>query len=101
MIRKYLLHISKRYVVHIKTLKILLNQGLILALVQITIKFYQKVSLKPWTEMSTEFCNNFGKLCDLKLMKTDIRRNCVVSEPNCHITEQIFENCLEKNNTIF
>ena len=40
--------------------------------------------------MSTEFCNNFGKYCDLKLMKTDIRRNYVRSKPNYHITEQIF-----------
>lgn len=51
--------------------------------------------------MSTEFCNNFGKYCDLKLMKTDIRRNYVRSKPNYHITEQIFENCLEKKQQNF
>ena len=48
------LHNKKKYVVHIKSLKQALNQGLKLKRVHRIIKFNQKAWVKPYIDMNTE-----------------------------------------------
>ena len=112
------LYDKKNYVVHIRSLKQALNHGLILKKVHRVIQFYQKIWLKPYIDMNTELrkkekndfekdffklMNNavFGKTMEnlrnhraIKLVKTDKRRNQLVSEPNYHTTKWFSENVL-------
>ena len=102
------LHIKKKYVVYIKSLKEALNHGLKLKKVHRIIEFNQKACLKPYIEMNTELrklakdvfekdlfklMNNavFGKTMEsirkhrnIKLVTTDKKINKLVSEPNYH-----------------
>ena len=92
---------SKKYVIHIKALKVL-HQGLILEKVHRATEFNQQVWLKPYIEMNVElgtkakndfetdffneqFCvwKNYRKWehRDIKLVTTDKRRNYLASEP--------------------
>ena len=110
------LHDKKKYVVHINILKQALNHGLKLKKVHRVIEFNQEAWLKKYIDMNTElrkkasndfekdFCkpiNNalFGKTMenvrkhrDIKLVKTDYKRNKLVSEPNYHTMKLISEN---------
>ena len=111
---------KKEYVVHIRTLKQALNHGLILKKVYRVIQFNQEAWLKPYIEKNTKLkieakkkndfekyffklMNNsvFGKTMenvrkhrDIKLVKTDKRRNQLVSEPNYHTIKWFSEDLL-------
>ena len=116
---------KKKYVVHIKSLKQALNHGLKLKRVHRVIEFNQKAWLKPYIDMNTELrklakddfekdlfklMNNavFGKTMenirkhkDIKIVKTDKKRNKLVSEPNYHTMNYISEDLsiIEMNKT--
>ena len=110
------LHDKKKYVVHISILKQALDHGLKLKKVHRVIEFNQEAWLKKYIDMNTELrkkasndfekdffklMNNavFGKTMenvrkhrDIKLVKTDHKRNKLVSEPNYHTMKLISEN---------
>ena len=107
------LHDKTKYVVHISILKQALNHGLKLKKVHKVIEFNQETWLKKYVDMNTELrkkasnddflklMNNavFGKTMenvrkhrDIKLVKTDHKRNKLVSEPNYHTMKVIAEN---------
>ena len=107
---------KKKYVVHISILKQVLNHGLKLKKVHRVIEFNQEAWLKKYIDMNTELrkkasndfekdffklMNNaaFGKTMenvrkhrDIELVKTDHKRNKLVSEPNYHTINLISEN---------
>ena len=107
---------KKKYVVHISMLKQALDHGLKLKKVHRVIEFNQEAWLKKYIDMNTELrkkasndfekaffklMNNavFGKTMenvrkhrDIKLVKTDHKRNKLVSEPNYHTMKLISEN---------
>ena len=107
------LHDKKKYVVHISILKQALDHGLKLKKV---IEFNQEAWLKKYIDINTELrkkaskdfekdffklMNNvvFGKTIehvrkhrDIKLVKTDCKRNKLVSELNYHTMKLIKEN---------
>ena len=119
------LHNKKEYVVHIKSLKQALNNGLKLKRVHRIIEFSQKAWLKSYIDMNTELrklakddfekdlfklMNNavFGKTIenirkhrDIKLVTTDKKRNKLVSEPNYNTVNYIPEDLsiIEMNKT--
>ena len=106
---------KKKYVVHIRSLKQALNQGLKLKKVHRIIEFNQEEWLEPYIDMNTELrkiaknnfekdlfklMNNavFGKTMknvrkqrDIKLVTTDKKRSKLVSEPNYHMINCISE----------
>ena len=110
------LHDKKKYVVHISILKQALDYGLKLKKVHRVIEFNQEAWLKKHIDMNTELrkkasndfekdffklMNNavFGKTMenvrrhrDIKLVKTDHKRNKLASEPNYHTMKLISEN---------
>ena len=107
---------KKDYVVHINTLKQALEHGLKLINVHQVIEFEQEERLKEYVNLNTELRkkatndfekdffklkNNavFGKTMenvrkhrDIKLVKTDKKRNKLVSEPNFHTMKLIDDN---------
>ena len=107
---------KKKYVVHISILKQALNHGLKLKKVHRVIEFNQEAWLKKYIYMNTEltkkasndFEKDFFKLMsnavfvktmenvrkhrDIKLVKTDHKKNKLVSEPNYHTMNLISEN---------
>ena len=107
---------KKKYVVHISILKQALNHGLKLKKVHRVIEFNQEAWLKKYIDMNTElrkkasndFEKDFFKLMnnavfgktrgnvrkhrDIKLVKTDYKRNKLVSEPNYHTMKLMSEN---------
>ena len=107
---------KKKYVVHISILKQALNHGLKLKKVHRVIEFSQEAWLKKYIDINIELrkkaskdfekdffklMNNalFGKTMenmrkrrDIKLVKTDHKRNKLVSEPNYHAMKLISEN---------
>ena len=112
------LYDKKNYVVHTRSLKQTLNHGLILKKVHRVIQFNQEAWLKPYIDMNTEkrkeaksdFEKDFFKLMknavfgktmenvrkhrDIKLVRTDKRRNRLVPEPNYHTTKWFSEKLL-------
>ena len=110
------LHNKKNYVAHIDILKQALNHGLKLKKVHRVIEFEQEASLKKYIDFNTDLrakatndfekdffklMNNavFGKTmenlrkhCNIKLVKTDKKRNKLVSEPNYHTMKLIDDN---------
>ena len=104
------------YVVHINVLKKALDHGLKLIKVHQVIEFDQEAWLKEYINFNTELrkkaTNNFEKdffklmnnavfgktmenvrkHCDIKLVKTDKKRNKLVSEPNFHTVKLIDDN---------
>ena len=112
------LYHKNNYVVHIRALKKTLNHGLIMKKVCRVIEFNQEAWLKEYIVINSElkkqgkkdfkkdffkFINNsvFGKTMenvrkhrDIKLVRTDKRRNQLVSEPNYHATKCFSENLL-------
>ena len=107
---------KKEYVVHINTLKQALEHGLKLINVHQVIEFDQEEWLKEYINLNTElrkkatndFEKKFFKLTnnavfrktmenvrkhrDIKLVKTDKKRNKLVSEPNFHTIKLVDEN---------
>ena len=107
---------KKKYVIHISILKQALNHGLKLKKVHRVIEFNEEAWLKKNIDMNTELrkkasndfekdffklMNNpvFGKTMEnvrkhrgIKLVKTDHKRNKLVSEPNYHTMNLISEN---------
>ena len=107
---------KKEYVVYISILKQALNHGLKFKKVHKVIEFNQEGWLKKYIDMNTElrkkasneFEKDFFKLMnnavsgkamenvrkhrDIKLVKTDYKRNKLVSEPNYHTLKLISEN---------
>ena len=97
------LHDKKKYVVHISILKQALNHGLKLKKVHRVIEFNQEAWLKKYIDMNTELrkkaSNDFvRKHRDIKLVKTDHKRNKLVSEPNYHTMKLISESESESGN---
>ena len=114
----YNMYDKKSYVVHIRSLKQVLNHGLILKKVHRVIQFNQEAWLKPYIDMNTEFrkqakndfekdffksmnnavfrktMENVRKHRDIKLVTTDKRRNKLVSDPNYHTTKWFSEKLL-------
>ena len=112
------LHDKPEYVIHIRNLKQALNHTLVLRKFHRVIRFNQNAWLKPFIDMNTDLrkktknnfekyffnlMNNavFGKTVenvrkhkDIKLVTTERRRNCLVSEPNYHTTNFFTENVL-------
>ena len=112
------LHDKNEYVIHIRNSKQAVNHGLILKKVHRVIKFNQNAWLKPYIDMNTtlgqkaknNFEKDFFKLMNnavfektmenvrkrrnIKLVTTERRRNCLVSEPNYHTTKFFTENLL-------
>ena len=112
------LHDKKNYVVHIRSLKQALNHGLILKKVHKVIQFNQEAWLESYINKNTELraependfegcffklmndsvfgktMENVRKHRDIKLVKTDKKRNQLVSEPNYHTTKWFSENLL-------
>ena len=110
------LHDKKKCVVHISILKQALDHGLKLKKVHKVIEFNQEAWLKKYIDINTELrkkasndfekdffklMNNavFGKTMenvrkhrDIKLVKTDCKRNKLLSEPNYHTMKLIDEN---------
>ena len=104
------MHDKTDYVIHIRSLNQALNRGLTLKKVTRVIKFNQKTWLKPYIDTNTELRqkakNNFEKELfklmnntvlgknmenvrkhrNIKFVKTERRRNYLVSEPNYHTT---------------
>ena len=111
----YNLFDKKKYVAHINTLKQALNHGLKLEKIHRVIEFNQKAWLKPYIDMNTELrkeakndfekdlfrlmnnsvfrktMENIRKHRDIKLVTTDKKRTKLVSEPNYHTINLIFE----------
>ena len=107
---------NKDYVVHINVLKQALDHGLKLIKVHQVIEFDQEAWLKEYTNFNTELRKNaandfekdlfklminavFGKTMenvrkhrDIKLVRTDKKRNKLVSEPNYHTMKLIDDN---------
>ena len=107
---------KKKYVVHISILKQALNHGLKLKKVHRVLEFNQEAWLKKYIDINSELrkkasndfekeffklMNNavFGKTIenvrkprDIKLVKTDDKRNKLVSESNYHTMNLISEN---------
>ena len=105
------LHDKKKYLVHISILKQTLNHGLKLKKVDRVIEFNQEAWLKKYIDMNTElrkkasndFEKDFFKLMnnaifgitmenvrkhrDIKLVKTDCKRNKLVSETKLSYNE--------------
>ena len=116
---------KEKYVIHIRTLKQALNNGLILKRVHRVIQFNQKLWLKPYIDVNTKFrkeansefekdffklINNsvFGKTIenvrhhrDIKLVTSDKRRRRLVSESNYHSHKKFSEylTAIEMKNT--
>ena len=112
----YNLRDKKKYVVHTSILKQALNHGLKLKKVHRVIEFNQVAWLKKYIDINTElrkkasndfekdffklmnnavFCKtmeNVRKHTDIKLVKTDHKRNKLVSEPSYHTMKLISEN---------
>ena len=110
------LHDKKNYVVHINVLKQALDHGLKLRKVHRVIEFDQEAWLKEYIDVNTELRKNvsndfekaffklmknavFGKTMenvrkhrDIKLVKTDKKRNELVSETNYHTMKLIDNN---------
>ena len=104
---------KNKYVIHIKSLKQVLNHGLKLKKMHRIIEFNQEAWLEPYIETNTELrkladnsfdkdffklMNNavFGKTMEnirkhrnIKLVTTDKKRNKLVSEPNYHTMNYI------------
>ena len=110
------LHDKKKYVVYISILKQALNHGLKLKKVHRVIEFNPEAWLRKYIDIDTELrkeasndfekdffklmnnavfgktMENVGKHRDIKLVKTDHKRNKLVSEPNYHTMKLISEN---------
>ena len=109
-------HNKKNYVAHINMLKQALSHGLKLKKVHRVIEFEQEAWLKKYIDFNTdlrtkatnEFEKDFSKLmnnamfgktmenvckhCDIKLVRTDKKKNKLVSEPNYHTMKLIDDN---------
>ena len=85
----------RKNVVHINSLKQVLNHGLKFKKIHRIIEFNQEAWLKPYIDMNTELRklakNDFKKHRDIKLVTTDKKRSKLVSEPNYRTINLISE----------
>ena len=98
------LHDKAEYIIHIENLKHALNNRLVLKIFFKVIKFSKNACPKPYIDINTDLrkkskndlekkffklMNNavIGKHRDIKLVRTERRRNYLVSEPNYQITK--------------
>ena len=112
------IHDKQNYVFRICTFKQALSHGLILKKVDRVVQFNQKAWLKLYMDMNTElrkeakndFEKDFFKLMNnavfrkpmanvrkqgnMKIVRTDKRRNQLASEPNCHTAKHFSENLM-------
>ena len=116
------LHDKTKYGIHIKNLKQVLNQRLVLKTVHRLIETYQKFWFKSYIDMNTglikrikknfeiyiyiyilklmnnavfgKTMENVGKHRDIKLLRQKKRRNYLVSEPNYYTMMLIAEDLL-------
>ena len=113
------MHDTTEYVVHIRNLKQALKHGLVLKKVHRTIIYFNKDEwLKPYIELNTELrkkaknefekdivklmsdsffgktMENIRKYKDIKLLKTERRKNYLVSEPNYYSTKFFSESLM-------
>ena len=112
------LYCKNNYVIHIRSLKQVLNHGLILKKVHRVIQINQEAWLKPRIDMNTELrkqaknyfekdsfklknnsvfsrtFTNVRKQRDIKLVTTDKKRNQLLLGPNYHTTKWFAENLL-------
>ena len=112
------LYDKKNHVLHTRSLRQVLNHGLMLKKVHRVIQFNKKAWLKPYIDMNTElrkqvkndFEKDFFKLMnnsvlgktmenvrkhrDIKLVTTNKKRSQLVSEPNYHTTKWFSESLL-------
>ena len=110
----------KKYVIHIRNLKQALNHGLALKKVEShevqlkslvkTIHWYRQRAKKknPKRDFKKEFFKSMNnavftktmesvmKHRDIKLVRNEARRNCLVSEPSYHTTKNVSNNLLAK-----
>ena len=102
------LHDKAEYIIHIENLKHALNNGLVLKIFFKVIKFSKNACPKLYIDINTDLrkkskndlekkffklMNNavIGKHRDIKLVRTERRRNFLVSEPNYQITKFFIE----------
>ena len=113
------MHDKTEYVVHIRNLKQALKHGLVLKKVHRAIIYFNKDEwLKPYIELNTELrkkaknefekdifklmndsvfgktMENVRKYKDIKLVKTERRKNYLVSEPNYYSTKFFSESLM-------
>ena len=105
------LHDKAEYIIHIENLKHALNNGLVLKIFFKVIKFSKNACPKPYIDINTDLrkkskndlekkffklmnnavigktIGNVRKHRDIKLVRTERRRNYLVSEPNYQITK--------------
>ena len=94
------LHDKAEYIIHIENLKHALNNGLVLKIFFKVIKFSKNACPKPYIDLRRKSKNDLekkffklmnnaviGKHRDIKLVRTERRRNFLVSEPNYQITK--------------
>ena len=94
------LHDKAEYIIHIENLKHALNNGLVLKVFFKVIKFSKNACPKPYIDLRRKSKNDLekkffklmnnaviGKHRDIKLVRTERRRNFLVSEPNYQITK--------------
>ena len=94
------LHDKAEYIIHIENLKHALNNGLVLKIFFKVIKFSKNACPKPYIDLRKKSKNDLekkffklmnnaviGKHRDIKLVRTERRRNFLVSEPNYQITK--------------
>ena len=94
------LHDKAEYIIHIENLKHALNNGLVLKILFKVIKFSKNACPKPYIDLRRKSKNDLekkffklmnnaviGKHRDIKLVRTERRRNFLVSEPNYQITK--------------
>ena len=93
-------HDKAEYIIHIENLKHALNNGLVLKIFFKVIKFSKNACPKPYIDLRRKSKNDLekkffklmnnaviGKHRDIKLVRTERRRNFLVSEPNYQITK--------------
>ena len=112
---------KKKYVIHVRNLKQVLNHGLVLEKVRRVMKLNQETWLKSYIDMNTELRKkaindlekDFFKLMknsvsgktmenvtkiEMSTFNTESRRDYLVPEPNYHATNSFFRKCIVNRN---
>ena len=84
----------KKYVIHIRNLKQILNHGLVLKTTWILNSEKSKKKEKDFEKDFGKTMENARKHRDIKVVTTNKRRNYLVSEPTYHTTKWFLEDLL-------